>query len=297
MTLSRSVWFERLFGDKVRHKVERATIIAAIVGFVIHLILYLLGYFGVAVPVEHHNLLADPVQAIYTPFSVILLFEVYLFVYYLPRSFTSSLGKQFEIAVLILIRKIFQDITELDLGEAWWHSRANLSLLSDMAGVLLMFFLIFVFYRLTRRYQPSEPSAKTRQFIRIKKAVSIILIPILVGLSLYSFTDWIIELIAYQQGDLPSLKDVNQVFYREFFTLLIVVDVLLLIVSLLYTEDYHRLIRNAGYVISTILIRLSFSAPAFFQTLLSLLAIGFSVLILFIFLRFESLGEAAPTED
>ena len=42
-------------------------------------------------------LLTNPISAIYTPFSIILYYEIFLLIFYLPRSFTTSILKQFEI--------------------------------------------------------------------------------------------------------------------------------------------------------------------------------------------------------
>ena len=55
-------------------------------------------------------LLTNPISGIYTPFSIILYYEIFLLIYYLPRSFTTSILKQFEIISLIVIRRIFYDI-------------------------------------------------------------------------------------------------------------------------------------------------------------------------------------------
>ncbi|MEL6653854.1 MAG: hypothetical protein AAFQ87_23920, partial [Bacteroidota bacterium] len=76
-----------------------------------------------------------------------------------------------------------------------------------------------------------------------------------------------------------ALSDVNGIFYHEFFTALILVDVLLLIISFRYTEDFNALIRNSGFVISTVLIKLSFSAPGLLNISLLVGAVAFGVVI------------------
>jgi hypothetical protein len=58
-------------------------------------------------------LLTNPISAIYTPFSIILYYEIFLLIFYLPRSFTTSILKQFEIISLIIIRRIFYDIPKI----------------------------------------------------------------------------------------------------------------------------------------------------------------------------------------
>ena len=41
---------------------------------------------------------------------------------------------------------------------------------------------------------------------------------------------------------------------------------IILLISFLYTEEYAKLIRNTGFIIATILIRLSFSAEGYLAT-------------------------------
>ena len=81
-----------------------------------------------------------------TPFSLILIYEVYLLLFYLPRSFTSCVVKQFEIISLIVIRKIFKDIPTINLDVNWYRSEQNLQLLTDLIGFLVLFLLIYWFY-------------------------------------------------------------------------------------------------------------------------------------------------------
>ena len=90
------------------------------------------------------NLLIDPISAIYTPFSIILIYEIYLLVVNLPRSFTNSVSKQFEIISLILIRRIFADIPQIDLKANWLNTPENVQLIYDVLGVLIIFYLIFL---------------------------------------------------------------------------------------------------------------------------------------------------------
>ena len=102
--------FEVIFSDNNQKKIERATLWLSIVGFITHLILIYAKKFGWFHTLFEPSLLDDPISAIYTPFSIILIYEIYLLIVYLPRSFTTAVSKQFEIISLILIRRIFGDI-------------------------------------------------------------------------------------------------------------------------------------------------------------------------------------------
>ena len=79
----------------------------------------------------------------------------------------------------------------------------------------------------------------------------------------------------------------NYLFFVDFFTILILVDVFILLISFRYTERYSQLIRNTGFIISTILLRLSFAATGIVSVVLIATGILFGLIILAIFKRME----------
>jgi len=270
--------FLRIFSEKNQKNLERATLWLSMTGFIIHLILiYAKKYSWFHVPIEG-SLLIDPISAIYTPFSIILVFEIYLLVVNLPRSFTTSVSKQFEIISLILIRRIFGDIPKINLKANWMSTPENVQLIYDVMGVLIIFFLIFLFNK-GRSRLPNKPlNPNLQSFVASKKAVSLILLPILIITSLTSVFNWIYGLIYLQ-----VTSDINTIFYNEFFTILILADVLILLLSFQYTERYSQLIRNTGFVICTILIRLSFGVSGLTNVLLIISSVAFGLIILTIY--------------
>lgn len=82
-------------------------------------------------------------------------------------------------------------------------------------------------------------------------------------------------------------KNINNVFFEQFFSLLIIVDVILLLVSFFYTDQFHKVIRNSGFIISTILIRLSFTVEGVMNNILVITAVIFGLLIIAIHNKFE----------
>ena len=270
--------YARVFSSLNQKKIEIATLWLSVIGFVIHLILiYAKKFNWFHIPFEA-NLLIDPISAIYTPFSIILVYEIYLLVVNLPRSFTNSVSKQFEIISLILIRRIFADIPQIDLKANWLNTPENLQLICDVFGVLILFYLIFLFNkgRLRLPKKPLNPNIKN--FVCSKKAVSLILLPILIITSFFSVYYWISELISNNTS-----SDINSIFYNEFFTILILADVFILLLSFQYTERYSQLIRNTGFVICTILIRLSFGVYGLTNVILIISSVAFGLLILTIY--------------
>jgi len=145
-------------------------------------------------------------------------------------------------------------------------------------GVLIIFFLICLFNK-GRSRLPNKPlNPNLLSFVASKKAVSLILLPILIIASLTSVFNWIYGLIYLQ-----VTSDINTIFYNEFFTILILADVLILLLSFQYTERYSQLIRNTGFVICTILIRLSFGVSGLTNVLLIISSVAFGLMILTIY--------------
>jgi hypothetical protein len=68
---------------------------------------------------------------------------------------------------------------------------------------------------------------------------------------------------------------------------LILVDVLLVLFSFAHTDKFNKVIRNSGFVISTILVKLSFSVSGLQNVLLIISAVAFGVVILWIHKLFE----------
>jgi hypothetical protein len=214
------------------------------------------------------------------------VYEIYLLIVYLPRSFTTAVSKQFEIISLILIRRIFGDIPKIELDVNWLENTANKQLIFDLSGVLIIYFLIYLFNKHRDKISKKELSERLKRFVSSKRAVSLVLLPVLIFTSIYSITFWITSLFTFSEMGTP-LPDINSVFYNEFFTILILADVFILLLSFQYTERYSQLIRNTGFVICTILIRLSFATSGLTNILLILSSVVFGLLILRIYQKME----------
>ena len=276
--------FSGLFSEGNLKKFEKFILISATLGFIIHLLLILLNNNGyVDLSFFQDKLFVNPISAIYTPFSFILIYEAFLLIYYLPRSFTTSIAKQFEIMSLILIRKIFKDIPNVNLDDNWIQNESNLQLIYDLVGVLIVFFLIYLFKKLKEDLPKLPVHQNLDRFIGYKKLISLFLVPTLSLLCVFSFLDW----YNYVFLNIGTSSNIDYLFFESFFTILILVDVFILLVSFQYTERYSQLIRNTGFIISTILLRLSFSAVGLTSLLLLVSGIVFGLIILLIYNNME----------
>ena len=235
---------QRTLNPDVRRRVEGTLVTTALVLFGLHLALYgMHAFWGLGLP---DSLFAHPLQTLYTPFSVILIAEVYLLVYYLPTSFARSLGKQVEIVALIEIRSVFKD---LDATSSWpWEA----TFFPHMLSALVLGGMLVLFYHLLPRRKARIEESELKQFVRFKTALAGLLAVAFVVLSVYSLGSWLWEIVT-TPDHLHS--DLNHVFYNEFFTALILVDVLLLVVSFRYLDDFGMVLRNSGFIVATILLR------------------------------------------
>lgn len=283
----------RLFlSEDSKKTLERTILVLAIASFVLHLACI---YFAEQIPFLNPDspLLGSPIAAVYTPFSFILVYEVYLLVYYLPRSITTYISKQYEIISLIIIRRLFKDLANLKLTTDWFTIKDDLQFTYDILASIMLFYLLYWFYRLNKNRKTLNTDASSlgisiNRFVTFKKVIAIILVPLLFALAVYTFGKWGYLEFSDNDGSLKELKNINNIFFDEFFTVLIIVDVLLLLVSFFYTDKYHKVIRNSGFVISTILIRLSFSVDGLVNTVLIVFAVIFGLVILAIHNQFET---------
>jgi hypothetical protein len=301
MSLSTKLYgflYDLFLSENTKEKSERVIVWVAIISFLLHLLFILLYDLDLISIKDNNDLLQNPISAIYTPFSFILIYEVYLLIYYLPKSITEYIARQYEIITLIVIRRLFKDLSKLQLSTDWFQIQNDLQLTYDIIGTLILFVLIYLFYRLNNQRKKlynkdTELPRNMIIFIRRKNILAILLIPVLFGLALYSFWDW----LQFHVFSIPEMveyvKDVNKIFYDEFFTVLILTDVLLLLFSFFHTNSFHRVIRNSGFIISTILIRISFGASGLLNTILIITAVTFGVAILAIHNQYEKLENHA----
>jgi hypothetical protein len=288
------VLYLKFLSEEVKEKSEKVILTVAIISFIIHLLLIALVNFKIIAIDEPSNLLTNPIAAIYTPFSFILVYEVYLLIYFLPKSTSNYISKQYEIIALIVIRRLFKDFSDLSLTANWFKNKGDLQFTFDLIASVLLFYLIYLFHKQRRKtfrpeIQDSAHSSRLQKFIKAKKWIATALVPILLATALYAFIDWGIGIINPIQGNHVSFKNMNNIFFEQFFSILIIAEVILLLVSLFHTDEFHKVIRNSGFIISTILIRISFSVSGIVNTSLIVSAVLFGLLMIFIHNKYEKM--------
>ena len=158
----------------------------------------------------------------------------------------------------------------------------------DLVASLLLFYLIFLFQKQEKRKLILQGTIKPviKKFVKNKKLIAIILLPLFFIMALYTLIDWSSGFYILS-NQLPTFESINNLFFDEFFTVLILVDVVLLLISFFYTDQFHKIIRNSGFVISTILIRMSFGVSGLISTILIVVAVLFGLAIITIHNKYE----------
>lgn len=283
-----SLLFNAFLSEYTRDKAEKIILRIALISFFGHLALIYVLKFNLTPFDVNSSLLGNPISAVYTPFSFILIYEVYLLIYYLPKSFTTYIIKQYEIITLIIIRKLFKDLSALELSSNWFEIKGDLQFTYDLVASLLLFYLIFLFQKQGKRKigPQMEINETIESFVKKKKLIAVILVPLFFGMALYTFINWTLD-ISISSSELSALDSINNLFFDQFFTVLILVDVVLLLISFFYTHQFHKIIRNSGFIISTILIRMSFGVSGLISTVLIVAAVLFGLAIILVHNLYE----------
>ena len=272
-------YFDKYFNAKNVRKVELLILRAAVFAFLFHLFIIFLGnnflYFK--------NLQHSYLKAIYTPFSFILFYEVFLLVIIIPKSISEFVGKQFEVITLITLRGFFHDIADLDLKNFININNPEfISLLYDLLASLIMLSLTILYYKIYQNNRKSEVVNELNNFINIKKLVSLSMIIILLVLSVSSLYLWGTEMLEALKLN-KDYPNPNTVFYADFFSIMIFVDVLLLIISFIYHFSFFTIFRNASFIITTILIRMSLTTEKPMNYIIILIGFLFSIVSFYLY--------------
>ncbi len=232
--------------------------------------------FAAAVPTSHF-------YAIDLAFTLLLVLGVIGVVFSLAHSVSESLGKQLEIFSLILLRQTFKELSTFREPIAWSDVSDSIGrMTADAAGALAVFALVGLFYRLQRRRPITADAGETESFVRAKKTVALVL---LLCFALIGAADL---KYAVTGGEVFN-------FFEAFYTLLVVSDILLVLISLRYSSTYRVVFRNSGFAVATLLVRLALTAPPYFNALLGLAATLFSCGLTWAYNVFsESFAAAAP---
>ena len=273
------VVFDMCMGEEAEDRIRKVAIVSAVVGFFLHIGLWALDSTGrISITGEASELVSSPLSSLYTPFSILLVYEVYQLIRTIPDSFSSSVGKQYEIATLLVVRDILKRLSEVEGTEGWEISSDLGFLLVECAAFLALFYTSLTYFRMSDNSTKSgDMSGDIAVFVESKRLVANFMLIVFLLTAAYSFFTWIVSV---QQGG-GSVSRV--IFFLDFFTFLILADILILLVSYWFYTDFGNLARNTGFVLSTVIIRVAISSEGVSAMVLFTLSglLGLAILRMF----------------
>ena len=282
---------ERLLGKSAEVKVREISLIAAIIGFMLHLAMWLAYQLNILeVGSASADLLDSPLDALYTPFSILLAYEVYQLVRAIPESFSTAVGKQFEDCVLLVVRDIFKRLSEIDFSGEWViDSELRLIVIECFTFIILFTTSLICRANSSKDTKIDSLDDELVNFVQNKQLISLFLLATYVAVAIFSFTNWAISV---NEGDGSVSRDI---FFLDFFTVLILADILILLISYRYSTDFTNLARNTGFILSTVVLRVAIGAGGLSSMILFVLGGLLGIAVLKISLKFEDL--VAKTKD
>ena len=273
------VAFEISMGEETEDRIRKAAIISAVVGFFVHIGFWALDSTGrISISGEASELVSSPLSSLYTPFSILLVYEVYQLIRTIPDSFSSSVGKQYEIATLLVVRDILKRLSEVESSEGWEISSDLGFLLVECAAFLALFYTSLIYFRMSEKSTKSSGvSEDIAIFVEAKRLVANFMLIVFLLTAAYSFLTWVNSV---QDGG-GSVSRV--IFFLDFFTFLILADILILLISYWFYTDFGNLARNTGFVLSTVIIRVAISSEGVSAMVLFTLSglLGLAILRMF----------------
>ena len=268
MQFSRRDSFELFLGYDTDQKIRKVAIITAIIGFCLHLLLWALYQLGEFNPSgEYIEMLSSPLSSLYTPFSILLAYEVYQLIRTIPESFSSSVGKQYEIATLLVVRDILKRLSNVEFQDGWVIDSDLGFLIVECMAFLVLFYTSLVYHRIGKEVKNENLGGdKLSSFISSKEIIALLMLLVFVIITFTSMSGWI-ESVMEGKGSVN-----REIFFLDFFTFLILADILILLISYWFYTDFGNLARNTGFVLSTVVIRVAISSQGVSAMLLFVLS-------------------------
>jgi len=212
-----------------------------------------------------HKLPVNHFHAVGFVFNLLLIIEVISLVFSLVHSVSESVGKQFEILSLILLRSTFKEFVHFSEPIHWTQlSEPIYHILADAVGALIIFIILGFYYKLQKHQPVICDEQEKNRFIISKKALALILLFVFTAIGIVYLWDLI---------DGQATFD----FFAIFYTILIFSDILIVLISLRYNYNYFTLFRNSGFALTTVVIRLALTAPPYINLIFGISAALFGM--------------------
>jgi len=221
-------------------------------------------------------------HAVRLGFNLLLVVEVVGLVFGLTGTPGRTLGRQFEILSLILLRQSLKELVHAPEPLQWEALREFIwPMVTDAAGAVAVFALVGLFYRLQREGDEQGGAERTPElFAASKEAVALAVLLIFIILAGMGISDALVRhegAAAYDS------------FFATLYTVLVFADLTIVFLSLRHSFSYESVFRSSGYAVVTVLIRIALTAPPYLS---AALGVGATVLGIALAAAYPSTAEA-----
>jgi hypothetical protein len=206
--------------------------------------------------------------------TLLLVIEVMGLVFSMVHSVSTSVGRQLEILSLILLRNVFKEISHHN-PLSWETLEASMAGISAaVTGALIVFGLLALYYRIKTQETLDQDEEDRQSFIAAKKCIALAL--------LAAFHFIVLEnLLGYVTGvHAPPA-------FQTIYTLLVLSNILIVLLSLRYGHNYRVAFRNSGFAVVTVLILIALIAPPVWSAVVGIFAALFALATLWLFGMFN----------
>jgi hypothetical protein len=132
---------------------------------------------------------------------------------------------------------------------------------------LLIFALLGLYYYIqAKAFDDGMKKGGIFMFVAAKKGIALVLLLSFLFMGLNSI---FLTLSGQEHTD----------FLHSFYTLLILTDILVVLISQCFHPSFFTIFRNSGFALSTLLIRLALAAPPYYNALIGVAAASFAILL------------------
>lgn len=239
-----------------------------VVIFILGILLIELNRHGLLGGFATRTLPTNHLLAIEMVFNLLLFIEVISLIFKLVQSFANSVGKQFEVFSLILLRDTFKEFSHFKEPLIWSNvSEAVIPIMASSMGSLVIFILIGFYYKLQKHQPITKDENDLISFKAAKYSIALLLLAILHALGIISIYQQIVYGKAYFS------------LFGAFYTILVFADIFIVLFSIRGSYSYAVAFRNSGFAVSTIIIRLALIAPPAYGAVIGIGTAIFAIML------------------
>ena len=125
----------------------------------------------------------------------------------------------------------------------------------ECSAFLILFYTSLKYESSRLNLKVNHAQAILSRFVTGKKIIALMLMATFVVITGLAFAGWTSMTI---NGQIDVGRDI---FFSDFFKCLILADIFILLISYRLFQDFYSLVRNTGFVLSTVLLWVAITAP------------------------------------